>query len=225
MGWWHAPAGPGPAKAAARRVMHRRRSTPTSARDVKSSPPPAAGRRRAASSAHHAPIRPAGRPGPRAAAAAATRPPAARYPSGPHAGTSRRTGPDAAYPPRPLPRTTAGPWRYGASAFAADLTTRPGGACMHPPHGHPAATDTNRPRQDPGTRRRNPIVAGDPDELLTLTQVAAELKVSREALYRWRRRGTGPPSVRLPGGTVRIRRSALSEWLRTLQDPFKETAA
>ncbi len=68
-------------------------------------------------------------------------------------------------------------------------------------------------------------MAGDPDELLTLDQVAAELKVSREALYRWRRRGTGPPSVRLPGGSVRIRRSALSEWLRALQDPVKESAA
>jgi excisionase family DNA binding protein len=66
-------------------------------------------------------------------------------------------------------------------------------------------------------------VAGDPDELLTLDEVAAELKVSREALYRWRRRGTGPPSIRLPGGAVRIRRSALGEWLRTLQN--KETAA
>jgi excisionase family DNA binding protein len=67
-------------------------------------------------------------------------------------------------------------------------------------------------------------VAGDPDELLTLDQVAAELKISREALYRWRRRGTGPPAIRLPGGTVRIRRSALAGWLRTLQDPVKETA-
>jgi len=68
-------------------------------------------------------------------------------------------------------------------------------------------------------------VAGDPDELLTLDEVAAELKVSREALYRWRRRGTGPPSIRLPGGAVRIRRSALAGWLRALQDPVEETAA
>jgi excisionase family DNA binding protein len=67
-------------------------------------------------------------------------------------------------------------------------------------------------------------VAGEPDELLTLGQVAAELKVSREALYRWRRRGTGPPSVRLPGGSVRIRRSALNQWLRTLQNPTEENA-
>ena len=68
-------------------------------------------------------------------------------------------------------------------------------------------------------------MAGDPDELLTLDEVAAELKVSREALYRWRRRGTGPPSIRLPGGAVRIRRSALAGWLRALQDPVEETAA
>lgn len=67
-------------------------------------------------------------------------------------------------------------------------------------------------------------MAGDPDELLTLDQVAAELKVSREALYRWRRRGTGPPTIQLPGGSVRIRRSALNQWLRALQDP-KENAA
>jgi excisionase family DNA binding protein len=66
-------------------------------------------------------------------------------------------------------------------------------------------------------------VTGDPDELLTLDEVATELKISREALYRWRRRGTGPPSIRLPGGAVRIRRSALQAWLRTLQD--QETAA
>ena len=65
-------------------------------------------------------------------------------------------------------------------------------------------------------------MAGDADELLTLDEVAAELKISREALYRWRCRGTGPPSIRLPGGTVRIRRSDLTRWLRALQD--KETA-
>jgi excisionase family DNA binding protein len=141
--------------------------------------------------------------------------------------TSRRTGRDAAKWPR-LP-VTPGPVGAAAtriSAFAADLTTRPGRACMHPPHGHAAATDTNRaPGQHPAPEGGTAIVAGEPDELLTLGQAAAELKVSREALYRWRRRGTGPPTVRLPGGTVRIRRSALHEWLRTLQDPSEEHTA
>jgi predicted DNA-binding transcriptional regulator AlpA len=47
--------------------------------------------------------------------------------------------------------------------------------------------------------------------------VIAELRVSRVAFYRWRRQGAGPPAVRLPGGGVRVRRSALTAWLRRLE--------
>jgi excisionase family DNA binding protein len=54
-------------------------------------------------------------------------------------------------------------------------------------------------------------------ELLTLAETAALLRVSRRALYRWRRRGDGPPVITLPGGTVRIARSDLEEWLRARQ--------
>jgi excisionase family DNA binding protein len=61
-------------------------------------------------------------------------------------------------------------------------------------------------------------VTGDPDDLLTIDEVIATLRVSRAAFYRWRRRGTGPASARLPGGAVRVRRSALQQWLRGLQD-------
>jgi hypothetical protein len=32
-----------------------------------------------------------------------------------------------------------------------------------------------------------------------------------------RRQGAGPPAVRLPGGGVRVRRSALALWLRRLE--------
>ena len=46
--------------------------------------------------------------------------------------------------------------------------------------------------------------------------------MSRAAFYRWRRRGTGPAEVRLPGGGVRIRRSALRQWLRRLEQPQQE---
>jgi excisionase family DNA binding protein len=70
--------------------------------------------------------------------------------------------------------------------------------------GGPAAT----PPDDPGS-------PGDP--LLTIEEVTAELRVSRAAFYRWRRQGTGPPAVRLPGGGVRVRRSALTAWLRHLE--------
>jgi excisionase family DNA binding protein len=56
-------------------------------------------------------------------------------------------------------------------------------------------------------------VTGEPEDLLTIDEVIAILRVSRAAFYRWRRRGTGPPSVRLPGGGVRIRRAELDQWL------------
>jgi excisionase family DNA binding protein len=68
-------------------------------------------------------------------------------------------------------------------------------------------------------------VTGDPDDLLTIDEVIVILRVSRAAFYRWRRRGTGPASVRLPGGAVRIRRAALQEWLRGLHDDQKENTA
>jgi excisionase family DNA binding protein len=71
--------------------------------------------------------------------------------------------------------------------------------------GWPAAT----PAGAPGT-------ADDP--LLTIDEVIAELRVSRAAFYRWRRQGAGPPAVRLPGGGVRVRRSALTAWLRRLEE-------
>jgi excisionase family DNA binding protein len=72
-----------------------------------------------------------------------------------------------------------------------------------------------------------PASAAEPDagtpapggtrELLTLVETAALLRVSRQALYRWRRRDDGPPVITLPGGTVRIARSDLEEWLRARQ--------
>ena len=65
-------------------------------------------------------------------------------------------------------------------------------------------------------------MTGDPDDLLTIDEVIATLRVSRAAFYRWRRRGTGPAVVRLPGGAVRIQRSALQQWLRSLHDEHKE---
>ncbi|MHB1433632.1 MAG: helix-turn-helix transcriptional regulator [Streptosporangiaceae bacterium] len=51
-----------------------------------------------------------------------------------------------------------------------------------------------------------------------MDEVIAELRVSRAAFYRWRRQGAGPAAVRLPGGGVRVRRSALTAWLRHLEE-------
>ena len=68
-------------------------------------------------------------------------------------------------------------------------------------------------------------MAGEPDELLTIEEVIAELRVPRSTFYRWREKGTAPRVMKLPNGTVRIRRAALDEWLRGLEDDQKEHAA
>ena len=87
-------------------------------------------------------------------------------------------------------------------------------------------TDRHRPpaRTAPGTAPAIPADEPDPapDALLTIEEVIAQLRVSRAAFYRWRRRGTGPAEVRLPGGGVRIRRGALHAWLRRLEDHQQE---
>ena len=55
---------------------------------------------------------------------------------------------------------------------------------------------------------------GETDNLLTIEEVIARLRVSRATFARLRRLGAGPAWLRLPGGQVRVRRSALENWLR-----------
>jgi excisionase family DNA binding protein len=87
-------------------------------------------------------------------------------------------------------------------------------------------TDGSRPgtRTAPGRPAATPPDApGTPDDrLLTIEEVTTELRVSRAAFYRWRRQGAGPAVVRLPGGGVRVRRSALTLWLRRLEADARE---
>jgi predicted DNA-binding transcriptional regulator AlpA len=59
---------------------------------------------------------------------------------------------------------------------------------------------------------------GGPDELLTLAEVLAELKVPRSTFGRWRQRGAGPPVIRLPSGSLRVSRAALTQWLHSLEN-------
>jgi excisionase family DNA binding protein len=92
-----------------------------------------------------------------------------------------------------------------------------------PTDGPPPGTRT-APGRPPATPAEEPGIPEDP--LLTIDEVIAELRVSRAAFYRWRRQGSGPAVMRLPGGGVRVRRSALSQWLRRLEHaPEKETGA
>jgi excisionase family DNA binding protein len=89
-----------------------------------------------------------------------------------------------------------------------------------------AAADTRRPARRPApARRKEAGVPAQPDEWLTVDEVIAELRVPRSTFYRWRQAGTGPAAVKLPSGAVRIRRTALEEWLAGLEDNPREHAA
>lgn len=55
----------------------------------------------------------------------------------------------------------------------------------------------------------------DPNEKLTVSELCAELKVSRSTFYDWRQKRRGPRCIRLPNGDLRIRRRDLDAWLAT----------
>jgi excisionase family DNA binding protein len=120
--------------------------------------------------------------------------------------------PGPAAPGRGLPsRSRPGP----DLTRRAERSVRRPGPTDGPPPGTPTA-----PGRPPATPDGAPGTPGDP--LLTIDEVIAELRVSRAAFYRWRRQGAGPAAVRLPGGTVRVRRSALSQWLRRLDEDTQD---
>jgi len=55
------------------------------------------------------------------------------------------------------------------------------------------------------------------DELLTVREVLAELRVPRSTWYQWRQTGKAPRVCKLPNGELRIRRSVLNDWLASLE--------
>lgn len=57
-----------------------------------------------------------------------------------------------------------------------------------------------------------------PDELLSLNAVLEEIGITRASWYRWRNKGQGPKTVRLPNGHLRVRRSDLNNWLNTMEE-------
>jgi excisionase family DNA binding protein len=59
------------------------------------------------------------------------------------------------------------------------------------------------------------------DEYLTEAEVAELLKVSVGTLRRWRREGTGPPSLRLGRG-VRYLRSEVNRWAQRQREHESE---
>jgi excisionase family DNA binding protein len=118
----------------------------------------------------------------------------------------------------PLPGPAApGGWPPSSAGRGPDLTGRAERSVRGrgPTDGPPPGTQT-APGRPTATPDGATGTADDP--LLTIDEVIAELRVSRAAFYRWRRQGAGPAVARLPGGGVRVRRSALTAWLRRLEE-------
>ena len=70
-----------------------------------------------------------------------------------------------------------------------------------------------------------PVTRGDPNEILTVHQAALVLKVSYSHMLRLiRGEVTGLPPVHVRAGrSVRIRRGALTEWIRELEQSSSGT--
>lgn len=56
---------------------------------------------------------------------------------------------------------------------------------------------------------------GDDGQMLTTRDVAALFRVHPKTVEEWRHRGIGPRYLKLPTGTVRYTRSAVSSWSRS----------
>jgi excisionase family DNA binding protein len=71
----------------------------------------------------------------------------------------------------------------------------------------------------PRPRRGRRDGEASPEELLTVEEVLALLRVPRSTWYQWRQTGRTPAAIKLPNGQLRIRRSDLTRWLRFLENP------
>ncbi|MDO5698733.1 MAG: helix-turn-helix domain-containing protein [Dermatophilus congolensis] len=60
--------------------------------------------------------------------------------------------------------------------------------------------------------------ARTPRGFLTIPELCDELGIARSTFYDWRAKHTGPPCIKLPNGSLRIRRTDLTHWLHTLED-------
>jgi excisionase family DNA binding protein len=52
------------------------------------------------------------------------------------------------------------------------------------------------------------------ERLLRLEEVADLLGVKRSTIYAWLHRGQGPPVVKLPSGSIRLRRQSVEAWVQ-----------
>lgn len=60
-----------------------------------------------------------------------------------------------------------------------------------------------------------------PRDWLTVDEFCKELLISRDTFYDWRKKGVAPRCVRLPNGSLRIRRVAFEKFMSTLEEPTR----
>lgn len=53
---------------------------------------------------------------------------------------------------------------------------------------------------------------------LTVAAVCAELGISRSTFYDWRAARKAPRCIKLPNGSIRVRREELERWLKVHED-------
>lgn len=56
------------------------------------------------------------------------------------------------------------------------------------------------------------------DRLLAVDEICAELNIARSTWNDWRAKRKAPRCVRLPNGSLRVRRSELDRWLGECED-------
>lgn len=54
--------------------------------------------------------------------------------------------------------------------------------------------------------------------MLTLSEVCAEIKISRSTFYEWRAKGTAPKCYKINNGELRVSREDLDEWWSERRD-------
>ena len=53
---------------------------------------------------------------------------------------------------------------------------------------------------------------------LTVSEVCAELRISRSTFYEWRAKHRAPQCIKLPNGEIRVRRVELDRWLAACEE-------
>ncbi|WP_350310784.1 helix-turn-helix transcriptional regulator [Amycolatopsis sp. RTGN1] len=79
----------------------------------------------------------------------------------------------------------------------------------------------HRPARLPQRESSNALSAAEspvPEDLLTVDEVCARLRITRSTFNDWRAKRCAPPCVRLPNRQLRFRRSALERWLASHEE-------